>query len=195
MRTELKYRKVHKACKGTGDCPLDAESHSTIPDHDRPLPCESCNGLGYTEETMEFNGDALDTQGGSWDYLEINGSNILRQFPDLKWVAYDAYSKIITKDLNPQSLHIYEEKECPYCEGKGMINTASFSGETNYCKSCNRTGKIEIETSFTVFKSKEEYDAEIWKEAREIIKDEFKNIKAELNSEQPVRQSGGENNK
>ena len=87
------------------------------------------------------------------------------------------------ESLNPQSLHFIEEKDWPYCEGKGMINTASFSGETNYCKSCNHTGKISEETFFIIFgKSQEEYDAEIfnkgYKKRIEVLKNR------ELNSEQ-----------
>ena len=172
MRIDLIYRKVCDTCEGDGEL-LHLEGATR--DDDYMVHCPDCTD-GYTEETMVFGGDALDTQGGSWDYLEINGSNILRQFPDLKWVVYDAYSKIITKDLNPQSLHIIEEKECPDCKGDYVgEKITSPPYKIPVCKNCT-SGKISVETSFTVFgKSENEY-------RKELLKEGF--TENELNSEE-----------
>ena len=44
----IKMKRNHSClmCAGSGDDPLDAESHSTKEYHDRPLPCPDCDGVG-----------------------------------------------------------------------------------------------------------------------------------------------------
>ena len=121
-------------------------------------------------------------------------------------------------------------KDCPDCKGDGWLHNLSGEDEAKEDKfkgdRCPNTcidGKIEVETSFTVFKSQEEYDAEIIRELKNMINilipigtidkmshkklgnalADINNIinglnpKARqlLNNEQPARQSGGENNK
>ena len=74
----------------------------------------------------------------------------------------DGKEFLATESINIQSIHIIEEKECPKCKGNiEMIESNGDKKSIYNCQNCKETGKISVETSFTVFgKSQEEYNAE-----------------------------------
>lgn len=182
MRIEVKCQPVCKDCFGQGRIANPKSSRIQGQMMDIGSECKSCNGKGYTEETMEFEWESSmnTSEGESWFYESntknpVNLQNYrMKVYSDFRIIFLDSK---ITESLNPQSIHIIEEKECPICveyentfkpeadyDDKFGLNNALESIE--HQESCT-DGKIKETRFWGVFgKSQEEYDAEKIKEGR-----------------------------
>ena len=180
MKLKLLCKPVCETCKGKGEhIRYWLEKKPKVP----MVKCSDCNGEGYTDKVMVF----------EWGFEMWWEDNIgLELVLDEKgiWLLESATDKDITESSNPQYIEFISVDDCPTCEGDGWMHNLSGEDEAyenrfkgDKCENCT-DGKIERSDGFHVFGSKEEYDHEIWEEARGVIKDEFKKLKAELKEDE-----------
>ena len=107
MRIDLIYRKVCDTCEGNY-----VGEKITSPPYKIPT-CKHCIS-GYTEETMEFEWiNVLEHYGSDIHYLNNDQDRITLNIDKRGRYIFtsDANKKDITESLNPQSLHIIEERD------------------------------------------------------------------------------------